>query len=169
MIDDYDHLLPVIGGVLGNIADDDLPIALRLLASSGNFDGDGETSEAKNLIAFGRGLEHEPLSPIQGGIERSALFDKPRDLFLVVYLQPLPRRCALDSADCLVDGRSADRHLPRDRRVDGTPRWLNFGGTGIKPGQVLHVAIATSEGRGPEGVPGPAAGRSRAFRSRCST
>ena len=145
IIDDYDHLLPVIGGALGNVADEDLPIALKLLASSGNFDGDGETSEAKNLIEFGRGLANEPLSPIQGGIERSALFDRPRDLFLVVYLQPLPRRCALGSADCMVDGRSpTDIFLETD--ASGNAAWLNFGGTGIRPGQLLHVAIATSEG-----------------------
>jgi hypothetical protein len=145
IIDDYDHLLPVIGGALGNVADDDLPIALKLLASSGNFDGDGETSEAKNLIEFGRGLANEPLSPIQGGIERSALFDRPRDLFLVIYLQPLPRRCALGSADCMVDGRSpTDIFLETDS--SGNAAWLNFGGTGIRPGQLLHVAIATAEG-----------------------
>jgi hypothetical protein len=155
MIDDYDHLLPIIGGALGNIADDDLPIALKLLASSGNFDGDGETSEAKNLIEFGRGLSNEPLPPTLGGIDRSALFDKPRDLFLVIYLQPLPRHCALGTSDCLVDGRNpTDIFLETD--TSGNAAWLNFGGTGIRPGQLLHVAIATSEG---EDI--------NAFRTRC--
>jgi hypothetical protein len=146
-IQDYDHLLPIIGGTLGNISDDDVPIALRLLASSGNFDGDGETSEAKNLIEFGRGLNGEALSPIQGGIERNALFDRPRDLFIIIYLQPLPRRCAMDSSNCLVDGRTpTDIFLETD--ANGAAAWLNFAGTGIKPGQVLHVGIATSEGEG---------------------
>jgi hypothetical protein len=143
-IQDYDHLLPIIGGALGNISDEDLPIALKLLAASGNFDGDGETSEAKNLIGFGRGLGGEALSPVQGGIERSALFDKPRDLFIIVYLQPLPRRCALDSPACLVDGRRpADIFLETD--ANGAVAWLNFAGPGIRPEQLLHVAIATSE------------------------
>jgi len=144
-IQDYDHLLPFIGGALANISDEDLPIALRLLASSGNFDGDGETSEAKNLIEFGKGLGHEALSPVQGGIERSALFDRPRDLFIVVYLQPLPRRCALDSADCLVDGRKPS-DIFEETDANGDAAWLNFAGPGMKPGQILHVAIATSEG-----------------------
>jgi hypothetical protein len=143
-VQDYDHLLPLIGGALGNVSDEDLPLALRLLASSGNFDGDGETSEAKNLIAFGRGLSGEALSPALGGIDRSALFDKPRDLFMIIYLQPLPRRCALDSAACLIDGRKpSDIFL--DTNDDGTAAWLNFNGAGMKPGQLLHVAIATSE------------------------
>ena len=143
-VQDYDHLLPVIGAALGNISNDDLPIALRLLAASGNFDGDGETSEAKNVIGFGRGLNGEALSPIQGGIERSALFDRPRDLFIVVYLQPLPRRCTLASSDCQVDGRSpAD--IFTEKNPDGTAAWMNFNGTGIRPEQVLHVSIATSE------------------------
>ena len=98
--------MPYIGNVLGDISDQDLPLALKLLASSGHFDGDGETSEAKNLIGFGQGLGGEDLPPTLGGIERSALFDQPRDLFIVVYLQPLPRRCDLGSPACLVDGRS---------------------------------------------------------------
>src|SRR4051812_2522589 len=141
---DYDHLLPLIAGSLGNIADEDLPIALKLLASSGNFDGDGETSEAKNLIEFGRGLGGEELSPLQGGIDRGALFDRPRNLFIVVYLQPLPRRCALNSAPCLVDGRSpADIFSETDS--SGAATWLNFAGPGINAAQLLHVSIATSE------------------------
>jgi hypothetical protein len=143
-IQDYDGLLPQIGGALGNISDENVPIALRLLASSGNFDGDGETSEAKNLIDFGRGLNAESLSPTQGGIERNALFDRPRSLFIVVYLQPLPRRCAMDSAACLVDGRKpSDIFLETD--ANGEAAWLNFAGPGIRPERVLHVAIATSE------------------------
>jgi hypothetical protein len=143
-IQDYDHLLPIIGAALGNISDEDVPIALRLLASSGNFDGDGETSEAKNLIEFGRGLNGEALSPVLGGIDRSALFDRPRDLFIIVYLQALPRRCALDSPACLIGGRKpSDIFLETD--ASGAAAWLNFGGPGIKPGQLLHVAIATSE------------------------
>jgi hypothetical protein len=143
-IQDYDHLLPIIGSTLGNISDDDLAAALQLLAASGNFDGDGETSEAKNLIEFGSGLNSEALSPVQGGIERSALFDRPRNMFIVLYLQPLPRRCTLASSDCLVDGRN-----PTDiftaKNADGTAAWLNFNGTGIYPEQILHVAIATKE------------------------
>jgi len=143
-VQDYDHLLPYIGSTLGNVSNDDLPIALRLLAGSGNFDGDGETSEAKNVIEFGRGLNGEALSPIQGGIERSALFDRPRDLFIVLYLQPLSRRCTLAGADCQVDGRSpAD--IFTEKKSDDTAAWLNFNGTGILPQKVLHVAIATSE------------------------
>jgi len=143
-IQDYDHLLPLIGSTLGNISDEDLAAALKLLASSGNFDGDGVTSEAKNVIEFGRGLGGEPLSAVQGGIERSALFDRPRDLFIVLYLQPLPRRCALATTDCLVDGRSpAD--IFTETKPDGTAAWLNFNGTGVLPDQVLHVAIATKE------------------------
>jgi hypothetical protein len=155
-VEDYDHLLPIIGGALGNVADDDLPIALRLLAASGNFDGDGETSEAKNLIGFGRGLGGEALPAALGGIERSALFDKPRDLFIIIYLQPLPRRCSLDSPGCLVDGRQpSDIFLETDSA--GNAAWLNFAGPGIKQGQLLHVAIATREGED-----------LTAFRARCA-
>jgi len=144
-IQDYDGLLPLIAGALGNISDGDLPIALSLLASSGNFDGDGETSEAKNVIEFGRGLNDEPLSPIQGGILRSELFDKPRDLFIVVYLQPLPRRCAMDSSACLVGGRRPVE-IFTETAADGSAAWLNFAGQGIPPERVLHVSIATTEG-----------------------
>jgi hypothetical protein len=145
VIEDYDHLLPFIGNVLGDISDDDLPVALKLLASSGRFDGDGETSEAKNLIGFGAGLGGEALPPALGGIERSSLFDKPRDLFLVIYLQALPRHCDLSTPACLVDGRTpTDIFLETDG--SGNAAWLKFQGSGIRPGQLLHVAIATREG-----------------------
>jgi len=155
-IQNYDLLLPLIGATLGNISDEDLPIALKLLASSGNFDGDGVTSEAKNLIEFGRGLGDEPLSPTQGGIQRSALFDRPRDLFIVVYLQPLPRRCAMDSANCRVDGRLPTEILS-ETDADGAAKWLNFAGPGINAEQLLHVSIATSEGESLD-----------SFRTRCA-
>jgi hypothetical protein len=144
-VTDYDHLLPQIATGLANISDGDLPIALRLFAASGNFDGDGETSEAKNLIDFGRGLDDEVLSPIQGGLQRSALFDMPRDLFIVIYLQALPRRCAMDSANCLVDGRRPS-DIFTETDGNGAAAWLKFAGTGISPKRVLHVAIATAEG-----------------------
>lgn len=154
-ITDYDSLLPQIVGALGNISDGDLPIALRLLAASGNFDGDGETSEAKNLIEFGRGLDDEVLSPLQGGIQRSALFDMPRDLFIIIYLQALPRRCAMDSPACLVGGRRPT-DIFTETDADGAAAWLKFAGPGISPKRVLHVAIATTEGESLS-----------SFRSRC--
>ena len=108
------------------------------------------------MIAFGRGLNAEALSPIQGGIDRSALFDEPRDLFVVVYLQALPRRCALDSAACLVDGRK-ESDIFLETNPDGTATWLNFNGEGMPVGHILHVAIATSEGED-----------LAAFRTRCA-
>jgi hypothetical protein len=143
---DYQSLLPLIAPTLGNIDDGDLSPALRLLAASGQFDGDGQTSEAQNVIEFGRGLNAAALPPELGGIDRSAFFAVPRDLFIVVYLQPLPRRCALGSADCLVDGRSpADIFL--DTNPDGGASWLTFSSGSIRPEQVVQVAIATSEGK----------------------
>jgi len=144
-VTDYQSLLPLIAGTLGNIDDADLQPALQLLASSGSFDGDGETSEAENLIGFGAGIDAAALPPSLGGIDRSALFDRPRDLFIVVYLQPLPRRCALPSAACNVNGQSpTDIFLATG--ADGGATWLSFASGSIAPGQVVQVSIATSEG-----------------------
>jgi hypothetical protein len=144
-VTDYQSLLPLIAGSLGNIDDADLQPALQLLASSGNFDGDGETSEAENLIGFGAGLNAAALPPALGGIDRSALFDQPHDLFIVVYLQPLPRRCALPSAACNVNGQSpTDTFLATG--ADGGASWLTFASGSISPEQVVQVSIATSEG-----------------------
>lgn len=155
-VTDYQTLLPLIAGSLGNIDDGDLQPALQLLASSGDFDGDGVTSEAANLIGFGRGLDAAALPPELGGINRSAFFDQPRDLFIVVYLQPLPRRCALGSAACDVDGRS-----PTDIFLEtgdgGGAAWLSFASGSIFPEQVVQVSIATSEGES-----------SGAFQTRCA-
>jgi hypothetical protein len=142
---DYPALLPYIGSALGNIDNPDLPVALKLLAASGQFDGDSETSEAKNLIEFGRGIGTNALPPELGGIDRNALFDRPRDLFIVVYLQSLPRRCALDSAACQVDGRAPEQ-IFLDAGPDGGATWLSFASGSMPVGQVVHAAIATSEG-----------------------
>jgi hypothetical protein len=142
---DYESLLPFIGGSLSNISNEDLPQILRLLASSGSFEGDGARSEAEAVIKFGQGLGGEALPAVLGGIDRSALFDKPRDLFIVIYLQPLERRCAVDSVPCQVDGR-APADILSEADAAGNAAWLKFSGTGIPAGQVVHVAIATSEG-----------------------
>jgi hypothetical protein len=139
------RLLPYLSGSLSNIKDGDLPLALRTLAQSGAFDGAGQTSEAKALIDFGRNINTLALPPEQGGIERSALFDKPRDLFLVVYLQPLPRRCAIGSSACLVDGRDPTQ-IFQETRADGSAAWLAFSGKGIRAEQIIQVSVATSEG-----------------------
>ena len=155
-VTDYAALIPFIAGALGNITDMDLPIALKLLASSGRFDGAGEPSEPKNLIGFGRGLGFEALPAEAGGISRSALFDRPRDLFLVVYLQPLDRHCALASDGCRIEGRALSDVL-LETNPSGGAAWLSFAdGSSIRPEQVLHVAIATAEGESVD-----------AFRTRC--
>jgi hypothetical protein len=144
-ISNYDSLLPYIGGTLGNIDDSDLQPALQLLAGSGNFDGDGVTCEAQNLIAFGQGLNSFALPPDLGGIDRSAFFDSPHDLFIVVYLQPLARRCQLPSDACNVNGQSpSDIFLQTDGY--GGASWLQFTNGSISPAKVVQVAIATSEG-----------------------
>jgi hypothetical protein len=144
-VTNYQNLLPAIAGTLGNIDDADIQPALQLLASSGNFDGDGQTCEAQNLIGFGQGLNSLALPPELGGIDRSAFFASPNDLFIVVYLQPLPRRCALPSDACNVNGRSpTDIFLDTDG--NGNATWLSFASGGIAPSQIVQVAVATAEG-----------------------
>jgi len=144
-LNNYQSLLPLIAPTLANIDDADIPLALQLLAGSGNFDGDGQYCEAQNLIGFGQGLNAFALPPQYGGIDRSAFFDSPHDLFIVVYLQPLPRRCALPSDACNVNGRSpTDIFLDTDG--SGGVTWLQFTNGTISPSQVVQVAIATPEG-----------------------
>jgi hypothetical protein len=155
-VTDYMGLLPFIGGALSNISDQDLPQALKLLASSGRFDGTAETPEAKAVIEFGKNINSLALPPELGGIDRMALFDHPRDLFLVVHLQPLPRRCALGTSACLVDGRDPAQVF-LETNLDGTATWLSFSGAGIRPDHIVQVAVATSEG---EDI--------SAFRKRCA-
>jgi hypothetical protein len=144
-VTNYESLLPLLGGTLGNIDDADIPGALNLLASSGNFDGVNQTCEGQNLIAFGQGLNSYALPPGLGGIDRSALFDVPHDLFIVVYLQPLARRCAIPSDACNVDGRSPT-DIFTDTDINGNATWLSFLNGGISPSKVVQVSIATAEG-----------------------
>lgn len=148
-VTDYASLLAALGPSLSNIDDTDpmtVATALQILASTGSFDGDGQTSEGKNLIEFGQGLNAAALPPELGGVDRSAFFAVPHDLFIVVYLQPLARRCAMGSSDCNVNGRSpTDIFL--DTNADGTASWLTFLSGGIRPEQIVHVAAATAEGQ----------------------
>ena len=137
--------MPLIAGTLGNIDDADIQPALQLLASSGKFDGDGVTCEGQNLIGFGQGLNSFALPPMYGGIDRSAFFATPHDLFIVVYLQPLSRRCAIPSAACNVNGRSpTDIFTATDG--NGNATWLSFTDGAMPASQIVQVAIATAEG-----------------------
>lgn len=144
-VTDYESLLPYIRDSLSNVSDTDLTVALQLLASSGSFEGEGETSEGRNVVELGRGLDTQALPPELGGIDRSALFDRPHDLFIVIYIQPLGRRCALDTPACQVNGRSlTDIFLEQNDQAGVT--WLKFVQGNLRPEQVVHVAVATSEG-----------------------
>jgi hypothetical protein len=141
----YEQLLPYLAGAFGNISDADLPLALSLLAASGDFDGTAGSSEAANVIGLGQGLGADALPTALGGIDRRALFDRPGDLFIVVYVQPLGRRCAFSSGDCNVAGRTpADIFLETDS--SGGVAWLKFSDGTLRPQQVVQVSVSTSEG-----------------------
>jgi hypothetical protein len=142
----YQNLLPLIAPTLANIDDGDIGTALKLLAASGTFDGNGETSEAKNVVEFGRGLNAASLPAVLGGIDRSAFFDVPHNLFIVVYLQPLPRRCALGTDACNVDGRSPT-DIFTEKDASGNATWLSFTNDGMPVEKVVQLSIATSEGQ----------------------
>jgi hypothetical protein len=133
----------------------DIISTLQQLAASGRFDGIGTTNEAEGTVRVGQHLVDAQLPPELGGLDGTAFFDRPRNLFIVVYLQPLARRCALADANCHVDGRSpAD--IFTETNADRTATWLHFASGGIPIDQVVHVAIATKEGESPD-----------AFRARC--
>jgi hypothetical protein len=133
----------------------DIVSALQTLAASGRYDGIGTTNEAEGTVRTGQHLVDAQLPPELGGLDGSAFFDQPSSLFIVAYLQPLARRCALGDAECQVDGRSpAD--IFTETGADGTATWLRFATGGMPIKQVVHVAIATKEGEAPA-----------AFRDRC--
>src|SRR5262249_37769265 len=90
-----------------------------------------------------------------GGLDGAAFFDRPRSLFLVIYLQPLSRKCSLGTSDCLVDGRQPDV-IFNETNADGTAAWLHFANGGMPSDQVVHVAISTNENESPA-----------AFQARC--
>ena len=134
----------------------DIVTTLQRLAATGKYDGVGTVSEAEGVVRTGNHLVEAHLPADLGGLDGAAFFDRPRNLFMVVYLQPLTRRCSLGTSDCEVDGRSpAD--IFSETAPDGTASWLHFGTGGMPTGQVVHVAISTKEGEAPD-----------AFRKRCS-
>ena len=133
----------------------DIVTTLRKLAASGKYDGIGTTNEAEGVIRTGQHLVEARLPPELGGLDGAAFFDRPRSLFLVIYLQPLERKCGMSSASCAVDGRSP-AEIFTATNPDGTAAWLHFATGGIPLGQVVHVAIDTKEGEPTD-----------AFRTRC--
>jgi hypothetical protein len=133
----------------------DIVSALQQLAASGKYDGVGTTNEAEGVIRTGNHLVEAHLPPDLGGLDGAAFFDRPRSLFLVIYLQPLSRKCDMGSSSCAVDGRSpAD--IFNESTADGSASWLHFATGGMPIDQVVHVAISTKEGETPA-----------AFRARC--
>jgi len=134
----------------------DIVTTLQQLAATGKYDGIGTTNEAEGVVRTGTHLVEARLPPELGGLDGAAFFDRPRSLFMVIYLQPLARKCGMSSADCQVDGRSpAD--IFTETSSDGTAAWLHFATGGIPISQVVHVAIDTREGESPD-----------AFRQRCT-
>jgi hypothetical protein len=134
----------------------DIVTALQELAATGKYDGIGTTNEAEGVVRTGSHLVEARLPPDLGGLDGAAFFDRPRSLFLVIYLQPLARKCGMSSASCTVDGHSP-AEIFTETNPDGTAAWLHFATGGIPLGQVVHVAIDTSEGETAE-----------AFRGRCT-
>ena len=134
----------------------DVVTALQKLAATGKYDGVGVTSEAEGIVRTGQNLIATQLPAELGGLDGAAFFDRPRSLFLVIYLQPLARRCNLGTPECAVDGRSpAD--IFTDSAPDGTATWLHFANGGMPIDQIVHVAVSTKEGETPA-----------AFRARCA-
>ncbi|HET6146925.1 MAG TPA: hypothetical protein VFH68_05295 [Polyangia bacterium] len=123
----------------------DIVTALQQLAATGKYDGIGTTNEAEGVIRTGNHLVEAHLPPDLGGLDGAAFFDRPRNLFMVIYLQPLARKCGMSSASCAVDGRSPG-DIFTETKPDGTAAWLHFATGGIPLGQVVHVAIDTKEG-----------------------
>jgi hypothetical protein len=134
----------------------DIVSELQKLAATGNYDGMNTTSEAAGVVSVGSHLVAAQLPPDLGGLDGAAFFDRPRSLFLVIYLQPLSRKCSLGTSDCLVDGRSPDA-IFNETNPDGTATWLHFANGGMPIDQVVHVALSTTEGESPT-----------AFRTRCA-
>ena len=133
----------------------DIVTDLQKLAASGNYDGMNTTSEAAGVVTVGSHLVAAQLPPELGGLDGAAFFDRPRSLFIVIYMQPLSRKCSLGTPDCMVDGRSPDQ-IFTESGADGTATWLHFASGGIPIDQVVHVALSTKEGETPD-----------AFRARC--
>jgi hypothetical protein len=122
----------------------DIVTTLQKLAATGQYDGIGTTNEAEGVVRTGAHLVEARLPADLGGLDGAAFFDRPRSLFLVIYLQPLARKCSMSSSDCAVDGRSpAD--IFTEANPDGTAAWLHFATGGIPIKQVVQVAIDTKE------------------------
>ncbi len=134
----------------------DIVSELQKLAATGDYDGMNTTSEAGGVVSVGSHLVAAQLPPDLGGYDGAAFFDRPRSLFLVIYLQPLSRKCSLGTSDCMVDGRSPDA-IFNETNPDGTATWLHFANGGMPIDQVVHVALSTTEGETPT-----------AFRARCA-
>jgi hypothetical protein len=132
-----------------------LPVILQQLAASGLFDGTPTTAEGGGLVSLGAALGQARLPAELDGLDSQDFFDRPTSLFIVVYLQPLARKCGLSDATCQVNGRSA-ADIFTEVGSDGLASWLQYSGGGMPIANIVHVAIATKEGETVD-----------AFRARC--
>ena len=109
-----------------------------LLRLDDESDFDGE-----NLLALGarlgRSAIYHPISAAEGS---QYYFEEPRDGLLVMWINPIRRRCGL--AECL-EGELEGRLI--ERTPEGLASWANFGGAQhIAAHKVFHLFVGTQEG-----------------------
>jgi hypothetical protein len=109
-----------------------------LLRLDDESDFDGE-----NLLALGarlgRSAIYHPISAAEGS---QYYFEEPRDGLLVMWINPIKRRCGL--ADCL-GGELEGRLI--ERTPEGLASWVNFGGAqNIAAHKIFHLFVGTQEG-----------------------
>jgi hypothetical protein len=109
----------------------------------GEADADGE-----NLAALGINLDRETIfQPFEAPPEAIPYYREASDGFVVFYLTGSSRRCAHDSPDCALNQLRPAEYFTEPEDETGFAEWLSLPGpSGVAPGHIMHIAVATEEG-----------------------
>lgn len=106
---------------------------------------DAASAEAENLAILGRELDTRPIyRPTAADTDARAYFSEPTDGFVILYFSASPRRCAMGSSSCAIEGTDPVDYFTDTDGAGVT--WLELpGGASLPRGKVFHGAIVTAE------------------------
>ncbi|MCG8416691.1 MAG: hypothetical protein MJE77_01955 [Proteobacteria bacterium] len=106
---------------------------------------DQTTVEGENLSRLSTELDTRAIYRPTGSDPAGRIyFAEPADGFVVLYLSPQSRRCALDGADCTLGREHPVDYFTREQ--DSVASWLRLPDGGLPVSKIFHAAVVTEEG-----------------------
>lgn len=112
---------------------------------------DNTKADGQNLADLGHNLGNQPIYHAESADPTGqAYFSEAADGMLVLYLSASARPCALNDADCMINGDTPPvkyfSELDKSDPDEPTAAWLQLANhTGLHPKRIFHLAIVTPE------------------------